>query len=866
MGIFSRETQNCIYARFDLNTWEQEYCGIGYAVDTSQESDSLFTPYVITMTNEGEIYAYRYESRNGNGKLAARYSIIRISPDYKKTDEVFKIEISKDDQLKGTKVGMPHYHNGKVSFAVSDIYGVKLYSIDTTTRIVSESEVYPTDPDGTYTARILPVDGAFIFMRSDGNVYKTEFGKPLGESIYKFDSFDGKDIQFFSAAAEANGKLYVAVETDPYTVYSLEDGKLTKEFDIKGVTEEPGSLGLMDSYHTDGASRDTIVLMTEKALITYSGDKPVLRKIVVRPEITPLMFIDPLLNILFWLPVIGLVINLIIRKKTLLYKQLIVTIPVFIMLSGIIAGFVYIKADEIKVDDTGNDLNMVCGISAKSLEGFDFSGLSKPDKKTGTAYKELRDKLKELASFNSAYNYSVVYRSDDGTPYTVATSGTVGVPVQKWSVSEGVFPEEALKSEVYVDKNVRSIVNMIATTSVSRISAYGKIKDAASSGNYYLRVEADYGDLFSTRVLLILQIFGSGILIMLVISIIFILSTVRMLRVIKKATVTVKSISEGDLTARVNYSSKDELGQICSQVNEMASSLENSFEEKDRTEKFYYKFVPEKFREYLGKNKLTDLSLGDASNRELTVLFTDIRSFSINSEMMTAKENFAFANTIYGKAGPVIREHNGFIDKYIGDAVMALFENADDAVAAGIDLYKTIVHDPETARELNVSDINIGIGIHTGMAMIGIVGESERLSGTVISDTVNLSSRLESLTKQYKTAMLVSKDTVDRLSSPEDLSLRYLGMIQVAGVNEVKAVYEVLDCLKDDVKDARSGNASEFRESLRLFQLGRHDDALKALEKIASEGRNDYVTDMYADYIRNMSPDDKSNVFRFVRK
>ena len=353
---------------------------------------------------------------------------------------------------------------------------------------------------------------------------------------------------------------------------------------------------------------------------------------------------------------------------------------------------------------------------------------------------------------------------------------------------------------------------------------------------------------------------------MMVITLIYILSTIRMLRVIKKATVTVKSISEGDLTARVNYRSKDELGQICTQVNEMASSLETSFKEKDRTEKFYYKFVPEKFREYLGKEKLTDLSLGDASNRELTVLFCDIRSFSINSEMMTAKENFAFANTIYGKAGPVVREHNGFIDKYIGDAVMALFEKPDDAVAAGIDLYKAIVHDPETARELKVSDINIGIGIHTGMAMIGIVGESERLSGTVISDTVNLSSRLESLTKQYKTAMLVSKDTVDRLTSPEALSLRYLGMIQVAGVNEVKAVYEVLDCLKDDVKSVRSDNAADFREALRLFQLGRHDDALKALEKIASEGRNDYVTDMYADYIRKMSPDDKGNVFRFVRK
>ncbi|MBR6488091.1 MAG: HAMP domain-containing protein [Clostridiales bacterium] len=866
MGIVSRDTQNCIYARFDLNTWEQEYCGAGYSVDNGQESDSLFTPYAIAMTDDGEIYAYRYETKSGTSLQAKQYTIIRISPDYKKTDEVFHIDISSEDLQKGTRMSLPHYHNGKVNFSISDIYGVKLYSIDTKTQIVSESDVYPTDPDGTYTARIIPVDGAFVFIRSDGNVYKVEFGKPMGESIYKFNGFDDKELPVFKAATMAGGKLYFAVDTDPLAVYSLEDGKLTKEFDIKGVTEEPGDLWMLDSYHSDGDSRDTIVLLTEKALITYSGDKPVLRKITVRPQITPLMYIDPLMNILYWLPVIGLVINLIIRKKTLLYKQLIVTIPVFIVLSGVIAGVVYVYADRIKVDDTGNDLNMICGISAKSLEGFDFSGLSKPDKNTGTAYKELRDKLKALGSFNSVYNFSVVYRADDGTAYTVASFDTVSMPMQKWYKSDGAFPEEALRSEVYVDKNVRSIVNMITTTNISRISAYGKIHDASSSGNYYLRVEADYGDLFSTRIYLVLQIFGCGILIMLVISLIFILSTIRMLRVIKKATVTVKSISEGDLSARVNYSSKDELGQICTQVNEMASSLETSFEEKDKTEKFYYKFVPEKFREYLGKNKLTDLSLGDASNRELTVLFCDIRSFSINSEMMTAKENFAFVNTIYGKAGPIVREHNGFIDKYIGDAVMALFEKADDAVAAGIDLYKAIVHDPETAQELNVSDINIGIGIHTGMAMIGIVGESERLSGTVISDTVNLSSRLESLTKQYNTAMLVSKDTVDRLSSPESLELRYLGMIQVAGVNEVKGVYEVLDCLKPSEKEVRSANASDFREALRLFQLGRRSDAQNELEKIASEGRNDYVTDMYLKYIKNLSPDDKGNVFRFVRK
>ena len=866
MAVMSRETANGIVARINLDTGVQEYCGTAYAVVKDGDKEAIFMPSSMTMTDDGEFYAYRDTFGANSSLLTEQYSIFRISPDYRTTTEVFRLDIGKDGLKKGTKIGPPHYYNGKVYFSVSDMSGVKLYSIDTKSRVISESDIYPTDPDGTYTARVIPGDGVFFFVRSDGNVYKVEFGKPIGESIYRFTDFEDDKVALFKTGTIADGKLYLAVDAYPYTVYVLEDGKLTKEFDIGGVIKDPGDLWQLEAYRPDGASRDTIVMLTEKALITYSGGAPQIKTITVRPQINPAMYIEPLIGFLYILIAAGLVINLIIRKKTLLYKQLIVTVPVFIILCGIIATVVYSYADQGKIEGVGRDVNLVCGVSAKTFDGYDFSGFAQPDRGTGAAYKALRDKLKDLSSYNANYRFSVIYRADDGTPYYLVPYGAVGSPMIRWGSEEGTFPEEAAKTDVYVDKNVRSIINTIASTEVTRIKAFGKINDAASSGNYYLMVEEDFGSLLSDRIVLVAQIFGFGILIMAAITLIYILSTIRMLRVIKKATVTVKSISKGDLTARVNYRSKDELGQICSQVNEMASSLETSFKEKDRTEKFYYKFVPEKFREYLGKKTLTDLSLGDASNRELTVLFCDIRSFSINSEMMTAKENFAFANTIYGKAGPIVREHNGFIDKYIGDAVMALFEKPDDAVAAGIDLYKAIVHDPETARELKVSDINIGIGIHTGMAMIGIVGESERLSGTVISDTVNLSSRLESLTKQYKTAMLVSKDTVDRLTSPEALSLRYLGMIQVAGVNEVKAVYEVLDCLKDDVKSIRSDNAKDFREALRLFQLGRHDDALKALEKIASEGRNDYVTDMYADYIRNMSPEDKGNVFRFVRK
>jgi class 3 adenylate cyclase len=339
-------------------------------------------------------------------------------------------------------------------------------------------------------------------------------------------------------------------------------------------------------------------------------------------------------------------------------------------------------------------------------------------------------------------------------------------------------------------------------------------------------------------------------------------------RYLRKTKDAVSKIADGDFSVRISRYKNDEVGEICAGVNDMAEHLEKFFRDKNRNERFYYKFVPEKFRELLDKEQFTDLALGDAVSKDLTIMFCDIRAFSLNSEMMTVRESFEFVNHIYGVAGPVIREHNGFVDKYIGDAVMALFESADDAVAAGIELYKKIVSDTELSNLFGIENVNIGIGIHSGMSQIGIVGEEERMSGTVISDVVNLSSRLESLTKQYETAMLISKDTLDRMENPDILHTRYLGMVQVAGVNEVVALYEVLDCMEESGRQNREINSREFREAVRLFHMGKLEPALSKFEKISQTAGNDKVPAMYAGYLRGKleTGDFSHNVFQFKNK
>jgi class 3 adenylate cyclase/HAMP domain-containing protein len=601
-------------------------------------------------------------------------------------------------------------------------------------------------------------------------------------------------------------------------------------------------------------------------LITFDGEKATRRDVTVYLKDNFWILLDGILGLSLYLCIIGIIINLIIRKKTLMYKQILLTLPILLIPAIIVAINLYLSVQEQNTRRTEIEIEQVCRIATAAFEDYDFSDLDELDADAGVASAKLHEKLAGFNTENGDYIYSIIARTDDTKATVLARSDTLIMPyydLQDFYKGKEVA-DSAGNVEYFLFEDVSALLSQESKS--SSVYAYGWIHDSKDTGRYYLKVETDSWSFFTVRRDTFLKILFYIVGIAVVLTLITILTSLYVSKAIKRVTKTVKQIAGGDFSARIKYRSKDELGEICGSVNNMAGNLENVFDEKDKTEKFYYKFVPEKFRELLGKEQFTDLALGDAKSLDLTVLFFDIRGFSINSEMMTAKENFEFVNIVYGKAGPIIRKYNGFVDKYIGDAVMALFEKSEDAVNCGIELYREIVLNENTAKEIGVGDINIGIGIHSGMARIGIVGESERLSGTVISDTVNLSSRLESLTKQYKTAMLISKDTVDRMADPDSMNMRYLGEVQVAGVNEVKAIYEVLDCLGEEKKEKRSKNLDEFKEAVRLFHLGRRDEAAATLKDIEDKGNADEVTSLYYNYISNMSDEDKGNVFRFVRK
>ncbi len=260
----------------------------------------------------------------------------------------------------------------------------------------------------------------------------------------------------------------------------------------------------------------------------------------------------------------------------------------------------------------------------------------------------------------------------------------------------------------------------------------------------------------------------------------------------------------------------------------------------------YGRFVPHEFLRFLERESIVDVQLGDQVQKEMTVLFADIRSFTSISEKMSPKENFDFLNACLSQISPVIRNHNGFIDKYIGDAIMALFpQTADDAVQAAIDMQKQVRLYNSYLQECGGQPIAIGIGLHTGTLMLGTVGESERMETTVIADAVNLASRLEGLTKIYGVDILVSEETLNRLNIQLKQNCRFLGRVKVKGKSQSVDIFEVYEGNPQHLIDLKKQTCAEFEQGVYLYIEERFAQAEQVFQQVFKKNEQDKVTQVY---------------------
>lgn|SRR6266496_874753 len=283
------------------------------------------------------------------------------------------------------------------------------------------------------------------------------------------------------------------------------------------------------------------------------------------------------------------------------------------------------------------------------------------------------------------------------------------------------------------------------------------------------------------------------------------------------------------------------------------------------------KFVPHEFIRALGHDVITDVKLGDQVEKNVTVLFSDIRGYTSFSEQMTPEENFSFVCSFNELMGPVIRKNNGFINQYLGDAIMAIFPvSASDALTAAIEMQMS-VQEFNKKRELkNQLPIEIGVGMHTGSLIMGITGDMDRMDATTISDTVNTASRIESLTKYYKGNIIISEDTFQQINNRAVLHFRHLGLVQLKGKQASISIYECFSGNTIQALQNKLSTLSLFNEGIQHYLNKSFAKANNVFQKVAEVDPNDLTAQFFLTnttrFVNTEVPESRAGVVEMEEK
>ncbi len=316
-----------------------------------------------------------------------------------------------------------------------------------------------------------------------------------------------------------------------------------------------------------------------------------------------------------------------------------------------------------------------------------------------------------------------------------------------------------------------------------------------------------------------------------------------LLEPINKLINSTKRLAKGYKDAGEKIEGSKEFDIIDTNINLIEKQYKKSSKTRLEMEEEYFKFIPKQFFKYLGKKDVLEMKLGANVQKTVSILFCDMRDSFSRSETISLYENFELINEYLGLIGQVVTRNNGFIDKYLGDGVLAVFARSRDAIKASSQIAAKL--NKKTVKKYNLKKFNFGIGIHTGKVVIGIVGGENRMSPTVISDSVNLASRVETLNKEFETKILFTKQTLNNLPNNFSFSYRYIGTFKVKGNLEKLPLFENLDYYSKESKDKIMKYSDIFESAIRAYEKGQNKKASKIFNAIVKENPKDEAAKKY---------------------
>lgn len=283
----------------------------------------------------------------------------------------------------------------------------------------------------------------------------------------------------------------------------------------------------------------------------------------------------------------------------------------------------------------------------------------------------------------------------------------------------------------------------------------------------------------------------------------------------------------------------------------LSSRFSNAFRMAELYAATFRKFVPGQFLDKIAKDGIGSIKPGNAEKGRATLLFADIRSFTTIAESMTPDEVFGMLNKFLSYVEPPIRAHNGYVDKYMGDGIMALFEDgqgqnaAENAVHASLDMLKALEEFNALRIRENKPVLRMGIGLHTGQVIIGTLGGNERMDSTAIGDAVNLASRVEGMTKMYGVELLISEQTLKLLGQQHPFVCRFADNVAAKGKSEPVAIWQVIARKGEKLPDGFDRLLPAYEAAMDLLKKQEFQQAKEAFMRCAEICPGDELSALY---------------------
>ncbi|MDA3900292.1 MAG: HAMP domain-containing protein [Spirochaetes bacterium] len=829
------------------------------SINGGKRSDGNFYNAIeLCLDSNGMIYVIN-RVPDEDGFYTVREEVLRFHPNGSFESVIFSRIYNKNQRIpqlvqRGQLSSIHNNGNNKITWFDTAFDGVHIYNYSTTSETIDFKLLLPYRDANVQIASITQRKGKTAYITKQGRIY---MHTPSDEDTVVFDGNlhiqnNFPSVPWRVAFNSQNDLIFSNILAGEIYRLDAPDYKNRKTILSQDILTKNGKPGDYYSYYNFSLGENDLLYACQDRYvvgISRSGKIEFYANSLTKPLTSQICHL--LLILFFAITGMFLIIMLRLfyihtlnRKISLILKHVGIFVPLVVAALIVTAQLVYFNMVSRFQEELLDKLSMMVQVIPLMLDAEQIKTIKTQTDFMSNEYQSVRKTMhtalnENKDSWNSSY-YFALHRVVNGQIFSfmwLNDEVTTIHPFPYLNVPEGPYTQ-AQRGEI--------VTETAADAWGLWMDAIGPVYDKDGNIVALLEIGKDYVNFTQENERLFRKFMINVGIISFIFIVMFSAFSYLMLISIRKLNNGAMQISKGSLDVEIKPRGNDEVTDLTNAFNAMALSIRTKVSEIITLNQAYHRFVPEQFLTFLSKESIVDIALGDQIQKSMTILFSDIRSFTTLSEKMSPKENFNFLNNYLSSIGPVIRENEGFIDKYIGDAVMALFPNsADTAIDAAISMSRKIDEFNKQRKLEELNPIASGIGIHTGMLMLGILGEEMRIDSTVISSNVNLASRLEGLTKKFGASIIISQSTKKQLVNRNRYTLRFLGELQVKGTTEDIGIYEVLDALPEKEKIIKIETKKEFEEAISLLAECKLDDAHKLFKRLYRKNRSDLAFTFY---------------------